>query len=440
MLHRIKKSNNPHYLIWCFIITVWLCIAQIIGTSLLIVPCLLCFLFLVTYASIKGFIFPILLFFLPWSPLLKLEPGGLSFYTFALGIVCVIYLLRKRLALNVYCALLAIPIFMITLISRTIEGAAISNSYILFIFLLFLFPAVVDELKYRTDFLQLVTYFSIGIISAALSSQQLVIYSNIARYIDVYVWNVVTRLSGYYSDPNFYSAQISAALSGVMLLIIKAKEQRKRIFLIIMALVLLYCGLLSASKSFIITIGFILVIWLLRILTMRGSSTGKLLLVIGVAVAVVVVISSDIFSDLWAIVSFRFQQSDNLSGLTTGRSEIWISYFDVLMTDVKLLLIGNGFVNAEVNGHASHNTIIQIIYQFGLIGAAFLAMWEYYFLRGALKRQWSGNIFTTDVIILIIGAFLPWLSLDYVFFDEFFLVPIFVVAGVLYIRKLNVEP
>lgn len=435
MVIKIKRSKNP-YLILSFLIAAWICVAQIMGNTLLILACLVCFLLMTAVAAWHGVASPILMFFLPWAPLLKLAPGTTSFYTLALIAVCLVGFFRRRFAVNIYCVLFAIVLCAFSLIAKALEGDGLSTSYILFIYFLFLFPPIMSEIRDKVDFRTLTMYFSLGIIAAALSAQQLRVFPRIARYINVYSWNVVTRLSGYYEDPNFYSAHISAALSGVLLMFLREAKGRQRGYLLLLAVVLLYCGFLSASKAFFVTLACLFVSWLWKFFSMRGGVTRKLLMLAGIAVAFAVILASGIFAEQWEVIVFRFGQSNTLSGLTTGRTELWISYCKALLENAKLLILGKGFSNDLVNGAASHNTVIQILYQFGVLGSMILLAWIYCFIRGTLRYH-KVNVQTADTIVLLIGVFLPWMALDLLFFDEFFLMPLYVVAGLVYIGKIK---
>lgn len=431
MVLRIKRSKDPSLVI-SFAIAAWLCLAQVLGSMPVLLACLMCFLMHVAIAAYQGKASPVLLFFLPWAPLLKLAPGSLSFYTISLILSYAVTFWRKRFTVNIYCVLLALPLTVITLLSKALDGSGLEASYILFIFSLFLFPTIIGELRGKVDFLKLTVSFSLGIIAAALSAQQLVVFPRIARYIDVYSWHVVTRLSGYYGDANFYSAHISAALSGVLLIFLQEEKGKRRNRMLVLGLVLLYCGFLSASKAFFLTIAAVFVFWFVKLIVMRGNIKRKLVLVLCVGLAVAAALASGIFEDQWNVIVFRFRQSTTLSGLTTGRTDIWLGYLKSLSQDMKLLLLGRGYTNTLDNGVASHNTIIQIIYQFGILGGIVLLGWAYYFIRGTLK-YYRVKIRLLDAAVLLTGAFLPWMALDLAFFDEFFLMPLYAVAGLIYL-------
>ena len=77
---RSKVSNEGIVvLLGCILIVALLCYVHIKGSAILIAVCLLIFLLFYTWGCGKRELLPILLFFLPWSPLMKLYNGGISF-------------------------------------------------------------------------------------------------------------------------------------------------------------------------------------------------------------------------------------------------------------------------------------------------------------------------------------------------------------------------
>ena len=429
------SRHNAFLVLACLILSAWLCVAQIVGNALFLLGCFLFFLLLIAYTTWQGSVTLLLLYFLPWAPLLKLAPGTISFYTLALIGACTLCFFKRRCTINLNCAVLAAVLAALSLLTQFIDGTSPSISFLLFIFFLALFPNLMHELRSTVRFPQLTLFFSAGIISAALSAKELVSYSRIARYIDVYSWNVVTRLSGYYGDSNFYSAHITAALAGVLLLFLAARRSRERFGWLVLAVVLLYCGFLSGSKGFFLTLTALVFLWFVQLVSAKGPVTDKLFILLSVGAVALLVIRSGFFAEQWQVFLFRFGQSSTISGLTTGRSHLWAVYIEALFSDLKLLLLGKGFTNDLVYNRASHNTLIQCVYQLGFPGAALLFAWGYYYLRKTL-RHFSGTTPLLEIAVLLIGIFSPWMALDMLFFDEFFLMPLYAVSGIVYFRQI----
>ena len=201
----------------CLLLSAAVCVAQVLGNSAILLLCLLGYLVFTAWACNKGIVFPVLLYFLPWSPLLKMYNGGISFFTIALLLCCVVSLLQNKMSLRLYQIILAALLMALTLVTKAIQHNPIGNDYLCFLIMLFLFPCVMQGSTENISFYRITIFFACGIVSAALTAQQIATFPNISQFITVDSYLTVTRLSGFYGDPNFYSAHISACLAGIQL-------------------------------------------------------------------------------------------------------------------------------------------------------------------------------------------------------------------------------
>jgi len=422
------NRNIVYAYILCIALAGLLCFAQIKANLMLIYLCLLAFLIIIAYSATKDFALPVLLFYLPWSKILRASPTMNSFFTVGLLLVCVINLIVRKFWIKRYPITVGIVLALLTLLSKLLDGNQLSLDYIMFLVMLVLFPMVKEEQKTKTyDFFVLVLFLSTGVIMAALCAQQFAGYSNVERYIRVDSYLTITRRCGFYGDPNFYSAQITAAMAGCMILILQIKNGWKVTLLSGLLILLLYCGLLSASKSFIVVFLSMLLLWLYMLGKMRGRGGLKTILIIGVLAFSLYISTSVLFRELIDVVLTRLSSSNNLSGFTTGRTTLWNMYLESITGDWKTFLFGVGYTNVMVNGYASHSTILQAWFQLGIIGSMVLAIWCVCFLSDGARRLAAGQ--RIYGLLLIIGVFLPWLAIDMLFFDEFFLFQIYVFIG-----------
>ncbi|MCI5575763.1 MAG: hypothetical protein SPJ77_04830 [Eubacteriales bacterium] len=430
------KSNkyDAVALAGCAIIAAAVCVAQISGSTILIALCLLAFLLFHIWSCIRDMSLSVLLFFLPWSPLLKLYKGGISFFTIALLLSCAIYFVKNRFSFDTYQIIIPALIAALTLVAKAIGNNSIDKSYMFFLIMLVLFPCVIKNNKGVFDFWNLTLFFALGIISAALSAQQVAGYQNISQYIKVDSYLRITRLSGYYGDPNFYSAHITACLAGVQLILMRERNRLRQVMLLIISLALLYCGLLSASKSFVVVAACLVLVWI-PILLEKSNRSNRFRLIMGIICAVLIMLSSSAFQELLRILDDRFSYAANISQLTTGRTEIWLRYFNEFSHNALLTLFGEGFSAVNLYGRASHNSVIQGIYQFGIIGFPLLCLWMYFMLKSIFVDLKSMKGLWGSALLMCIGVVLPWMALDILFFDELFLLPVYAAAGVLYMQS-----
>lgn len=430
----IKKQNNSPRAIYILlsigiVLVLTLCIAQIFGSSLLIFAVLFGILACFAIAFIRNMALPVLLFFLPWMALMRATPQSFSFFTFGLVLGCVIGVLKSGLRVRHYQFLGALSLSVVTLIAKMMHGYSLSFAYIAFLMMILLFPTLTLEMReQRYSFFHAVLFFSLGIIIAAFCARYFAFFNNIAQYIRVDSYANITRYCGFYGDPNFYAAQVLAALSGCLVLVLKTASKRHIALLCGLIVCLLYCGLMSGSKSFLIVSVVLLLMWLGQLLVQKGKVEQKVLLIAIFVLAAVYIASSTLFGDLFDIVMSRLANSNNWSDFTTHRTDIWVDYGDAIFSNIKVLLLGNGFTNIKLNDINCHNTLIQCIWQFGIIGAPVLIWWVINFLKDGMAC-WNHRKPLLTVLIIMGGAFVPWLAIDILWFDDFFLLQAYVICG-----------
>lgn len=254
-------------------------------------------------------------------------------------------------------------------------------------------------------------------------------YANIRRFIRVDKYSTIIRRSGFYGDANFYAAQILAALAGTLYLTLEEKNRKRMVFLIAIIIVLLYCGFLSGSKSFVLIAAMALLIWVVAILRMRGRRGTKFILLACLVGAAAYIASSALFGGLIDVLVTRFLRTEDFDSFTTGRMTLWQSYMDELFGNIKVFFLGHGFTNVMINERASHSTVIQIFYQFGLLGVPVLIYWIISFFRINTQGANVGKVFSLRYLMIYAGVFGPWLALDLLFFDEFFLLQWYVLVA-----------
>lgn len=434
-------GKKVYYFIFSVLIALALCATQIMGSTILILGCLAVFLVLVGFSCIGNFTLPILLFFLPWSPILRTSPTNFSFFTFALVLICFISVIKKKFQFKRYHIVTAVVLLGMSLISKLLDGNGLSFDYFAFMMLILLFPVVKEEWKAeKYDFYNVVTFFSVGIIIAALCAMNFAAYPNIAQFIRVDSYLTIIRRCGFYGDPNFYTAQITAAMAGGFALILKERGKGRIALLGLLLVLLIYCGLLAGSKSFVLIMACILLIWLISFVKMRGRVALKVVLLIGLVLLAVYVVTSTVFSGLIEVLVTRFSYSSDLDSFTTGRTELWGNYMREFLGEAKIFFLGRGYTNVKINDRGSHSSLIQALYQFGLLGVPMLIYWMICFFRDTADTRRTQRKFTLNVLMLLIGVFLPWIAIDILFFDEFFLLQwyVFIALQQPELRGLNI--
>lgn len=431
----ITIRRNILFFVACIFISAWLLIAQVLGETILLLPCLVCFFVLACYAAIRGMAIPIFLYFLPFSTLLKLQPGTISLYTIALLAVYLIFFFTNGRNFVIHHFFPGIALLALTLTVKTLYGYDLTNSYVMFFASLLLIPYVGRELNKNYDFYLLTLFFALGIVFSAISSQYLSVFPTIRRYIEIDDIVGIVRYSGYYGDPNFYSAHVTAALGGVLVLFLNGGSKIRTVFSAILTVLLVYCGFLSVSKSFVLVSLCIVLFWGIDFMARKGKLSSKLITAFACVVGVIFLLSSTVFVNNVDMIIERFSVNNTLSDLTTGRTDIWNNYFNEFDEDPLLLFFGKGFTKILVNDKSTHNTILQSVYQFGIVGTVFLIGWMVFYIRLLMEKAKIKRKTFIQVCILLLGAFGPWMALDLLFFEEFFLIPIYVCAGIRFLDR-----
>ena len=400
-------------------------VAQLSGSGMLIAGAMLVYLASM-FVCPEDTVFYLMVFFLPWSTILKLSPESLSFYSIS-SILIFMKVVLKNPKLNLKVLVPAAGLLVVTLISKLIHAYAIAPSYLMFFIMLVGFPLLFDRIQQRFDFECCAVFFALGIILATIVSSVFGTHPHLLKYVLVFEQEnlEITRLCGFYGDPNFYSAQIVSAFGAILLVI--AKSAKRKLLHILLAVFLVLCGFTSLSKSFLICIAIVFAVWALGLLFYKPS---KILGVVFVsAIAITIVLFSGALDEAIAQYAVRFGTGSNVSDLTTGRSDLWRLYVEMLANNPLELLFGQGYTSVFNGVHkGSHNTLIQLIYQVGLIGLVPVVGWFGVFRSPSRKKR---------PLVLIggwaIACFAMWIGLDMLFFDDLFINILLFVAGIRYV-------
>ena len=412
------------------VLTLALCFFHISGSTMAVLAVLCGYLLCLAFACIRNMTLPVLLYFLPWSALMRTSPTSFSFFTFGLVLVCAINFIKSGLRLKAYQVIAGLLLCAITLLAKLLHGYSFAFSYIAFLMMIVLFPVVIEEMRQqRYSFFHTVVFFSLGIIIAALCAQYLAALPNIAQYIRVFSNSQIMRRCGFYGDPNFFAAQITAALAGCLILVLNTNKKSRIVVLCVLVIFLLYCGLLSASKSFVLVTAGLVLLWFAQLLILKGRMGLKVMMILVSVLTVGYIASSSLFGELIEDIVIRLSNASNLDDFTTHRTRLWASYTEAIVSDVRILFLGNGITNVKANGIGSHNTLLQIVWQCGLVGLPVIAMWVASLLRDGLSNERALRKQILSAAIICCGVYLPWMAIDILFADEFFLLQAYLICG-----------
>lgn len=423
----MTKKRETITLLAAFACVFFLTFAQMSGARLIIFAALFLYLAILVLAK-EEYVIPLMLFFLPWSTILKLSPESISFCSIGLLLIFVLHALfkseRKFSATTVVSVL---GIVVVTMASSFINDYGISASYIMFVAMLVAYPLFVYWMRDRVNFETCIHYYSLGIISATVVAFAFGENANLLSYIKIFSDNAnIERHCGFYGDPNFYAAQVVSAIGGQLLII--NKKNGKTIWNAILTLVLVVCGATSVSKSYLLCFTMVFTAWIYC--QIKNGAAKIIKAILCVCLVVVVVLASGAFSDIIDQYLFRFGSADDTASLTTGRSELWMEYIRFFINNPIDFLIGQGYTSVFKEGvhKGSHNTVIQCIYQLGLVGSVFFLWW----VVNLVNSVKSGKVKFSYVLLLLISCFSMWMGLDMMFFDDLFLTIVVFAFGLKY--------
>ena len=68
-----------------------------------------------------------------------------------------------------------------------------------------------------------------------------------------------------------------------------------------------------------------------------------------------------------------------------------------------------------------------------------MATWIVYYVRTLLNGTRAEKKYLVQIAILLVGGVGPWLGLDVLRFDEFFLIPMYLCLGVMFLARQHEE-
>ena len=188
-------------------------------------------------------------------------------------------------------------------------------------------------------------------------------------------------------------------------------------------LILTVLGLLTFSKTFLIVCCFELLIVLVFAIIHIKSGGWKLLITIVLSISVVLLANHDCLDVLY----YRFVGSngfdhlqsksfeDIMNVITTGRYDLWVSYFNDMISNPLIIFFGKGLgAPALQNTLSPHNLYISLIYQVGLVGVGLIIWVVVCLIKDAVKI--SNFAFNKYSIISMLAFALLFVVEDLIFY------------------------
>lgn len=306
----------------------------------------------------------LLLCLLPFAQVFKYSASSTSLFT-VLEIVIIVkhFLITSKVSKRYFILVFGYPllIFMTSMISGNIDLLKIIKMFVSLSLLYFFIDG------YQKEDIQIYsTLYSVGLICASVVGLfKKSIPGLAAMYTDANTQYIngatVTRFSATFTDPNYYSLAVIVALGFLICVICCGINMKSNLFFCV---VLTLFGLRTYSKSFILMLIILLIISLILLIVNGKVGWTTVLLIVGIFI-----LSSGVLSRIEVVQALisRFSTITNVNDLTTGRNEIWSMYLDYILSNPRVICIGDGIGAAYIQ-KAMHNIYIEIWYYVGILG------------------------------------------------------------------------
>lgn len=406
----IKKDNLRHLVATCVVLYAFILGRAVhdvvfyafVGVSLAI------FLF-----SSVSHCFSLLLFLLPFSSILKTNVDGMSFFTILFFIVVLKLLVVKK---NIHAStLLSLILFALYCILFSGIGQ-ITTIITMLSGLLMVYCLNSVDVDAKTA----IVLFTFGILGASV----LALFKGSFPIIEAFVEastlklgneNYAVRFAGLHGNPNYYTLDITVLLSTIIVMISCKKNVKiLALFLIILSVF----GLMSVSKSFLLSWIILMVFWLFISIRQGVGALAKFMFIILIGIAAAYFFAYDYINTF--ILRF-VGGSGTLSEITTGRTDIWKTYINEMFNDPKILFFGNG-LNTILDGKGAHNTFLECLFMMGIFGTFLFII--------ALKASTRQIVSKPSMLIPVIILLVRMMAIGIITYDNlWFYLGLFVVVS-----------
>lgn len=205
---------------------------------------------------------------------------------------------------------------------------------------------------------------------------------------DVAIWGTsIMRFSGLIKDPNYYMTMLIAGMGALF----KLKESDKigNLWFWSQILIMTTFGILTYSKTFFVMVFFLGGTYIIWQFWSKKIFRGMIFTLLGILAGAYFLLSEN---SPFAVVLERLTSSSSLSAITTGRTDLYIRYWDVITENIWSFLFGLG-LSAPVLGKGTHMLYLEMMYYLGSMGLVlilvffFAMMWDMQKKDPRIRRQ-----------------------------------------------------
>lgn len=376
-----------------------LTILNIRGNFRIISLLLILVLYSVSYQNTKLW----LLFFLAgFNTDLNVSLAGVPYITILQMLFIITIFFRRHWKIEGYIFLTMISLFGMQLYSILKCNANIINIITFGLNLLLLYSISNMNVSVKKIY-SIYLAFILGMIITLIAA----IFRDDSFFVESYV-----RFKGLWTDPNFLG------MFCVIAIIFLFQIVRKNLIMMLGAspffLLLLYCGYRTYSKTFILAIIFLTGLLILQILKSDSRAIVKMIYLI-VLLGAIYYVFNNYFLEIINLRGSIYQANTNW---TNGRLTDTTILLNAWLRKIGTILFGIGIGNSFSYAAVAHNTYVEILAQFGVMGTGILILcFTNLILKSGISFKDFRNANVQYIyIILLYAAALSMESTDLVYY------------------------
>ena len=352
-----------------------------------------------------------LFFIFPFATLFKLPDGGTSFFTYVELAFVLFHFYRKKLRMtkdDVFACILTLYVIICECLAQTVDV----NRTIKFLSNLLLLGILTDvdiKAQHHRVFINYIIGFAASGLLALMGSNYLPIDKFVTVKVEKFADGTSTaRFSGLYGDPNYFT--INVIISVCLILYLYHTKEIKGMMAIGLLMVFGYFIGATSSKSALFMLIVPIALFVrngVREHNIKAFAIVFVMLIIGIYL----MRSGKLSVFEYTLKRLSIVETDDVGSLTTGRTDIWKDYFTYFKKNLLQVLFGNGVGIYYLDGVATHNTYIDLIYQLGVFGTGlYVSLMHRIAVKIKISIKRNINNYVVLICIAIMYAFLSQLQ------------------------------
>lgn len=296
---------------------------------------------------------------LPATQIFRTE-SGVTFLIWLCLIAAVWFFLRGKIRANTSLVLLIVLLnYLITRMQMAIDEFVLCFGQIFILYVLL--PQQDAESAERTA-----KAFCWSLIVTSIYA---LVFRNTSQLVSVRgqesfaIWGTsIMRFSGLGKDPNYFMTLLITGMAALCKL--KETGNIQALWFWGQIVLLAAFGILTYSKTF-----FLMTILLVGMYTVwqfwsKKFFKGIAFAILGIGIGMYFLLSEN---SPFAVVLARFTSGSGLSNITTGRTDLYVRYWNVVTENIAHFLFGLG-LKAPILGKGTHMLYLELIYYVGVVG------------------------------------------------------------------------